>query len=311
MTQLGQIKEWYINNIGVFNYVMTMLKVISAVLVFKFMLKFGSRAMVDRYELAKDLIVNGANEQMKRSKNNIFNADYVRKKLDSYGVTYRTKGKVTPIRYILSKLIAAIIGAALGFMLARSLVEVGGFVRIVTDMAGAIIAGVIGFNVQDLKMIEENKQDNDDMIDDIMNIYQCIILQGSSGDNITRLITEAFLIAKNKRLETALLELSGALNADTDMLVAIEVFEGKFKSEAVSNFAVCLKQMIEIGNYESQMTNASRHLEIMREINYKKQLNKSKALVGTFGLAVFSGIMAVFIYLVASGIFGSLVELDI
>lgn len=305
--ELDVVREWYIENSTMVEYVMTSIKSLCALFTMLFMVKFGSGSLINRYDAAKELIVNGVSQQLRNSKNNMFNYSYQRKRLDSYGVTYRTKGKVTPTEFLLSKTIMAIVGAAFGAIIVTFGIEAKGLIGTCYTILFAVIFGAGLFFLPDIDMIEANKKDNNDMLTDVLNIFQCVVLQGSSGDNISKIITEAFLIVKNKRLETALLELSGALNSDTNAVVALEVFSNKFNSEAVSNLAVCLRQMIEIGDYEVQMKNAERHIEVLREADYKAKISKENRRAVYLGIALFAGIIAIFIYLVASGLLSEIV----
>lgn len=305
--ELDVVREWYIENSTMVEYVMTSIKCLCALFTMLFMVKFGSDSLINRYDEAKELIVNGVSQQLRNSKNNMFNYSYQRKRLDSYGVTYRTKGKVTPTEFLLSKTIMAIVGAAFGVIVVMFGIEAKGLFGTGYTILFAVIFGAGLFFLPDIDMIEANKKDNNDMLTDVLNIFQCVVLQGSSGDNISKIITEAFLIVKNKRLETALLELSGALNSDTNAVVALEVFSNKFNSEAVSNLAVCLRQMIEIGDYEVQMKNAERHIEVLREADYKAKISKENRRAVYLGIALFAGIIAIFIYLVASGLLSEIV----
>ena len=304
---LDVVREWYIANSTTVEYVMTSVKFLCALFTMIFMVKFGSGSLINRYDAAKELIVNGVSQQLRSSKNNMFNYSYQRKRLDSFGVTYRTKGKVTPTEFLLSKTVMAIVGAAFGIIIATFGIEAKGLLGTGYTILLAVVLGAGFFFLPDIDMVEANKKDNNDMLTDVLNIFQCVVLQGSSGDNISKIITEAFLIVKNKRLETALLELSGALNSDTNAVVALEVFSNKFNSEAVNNLAVCLRQMIEIGDYEVQMKNAERHIEVLREADYKARISKENRKVVYLGLALFAGIMAIFMYLVASGLLSEIV----
>lgn len=285
------VREW------LFNYgerLDTALKILICASVFIFMLKYGAGRTLDRYEESRKNIMDELHDRMNKSSKSMFNYKYQQSRLDKLGVSYRTNYKVTPVEYMVIR-----------FILALGLMIVSATINPLLSVVGAIV----GFVLPDIIINEINKQDNNNMTEDLIDVYSCILLQASSGGHLSDLIVDSFLIVKNKRLEKALLELAGAMKSNKTILVALDVFNNKFDCEAINNFTICLKQMSEVGSFEAQMDNARKHLGILRDQYYKRKISDRKTISVVVAVLLLGGIVAMIMYLGTLGVFSDIEEL--
>ena len=170
-------------------------------------------------------------ENMKRAKGKSFNYDYMDAFINKYGVNFMIKG-ITPVGYVALKLIASL------------------FVMMVTMHENVVLGLAFGpacYYILDFIFIESNKSDNKLMLEDIKNVYDTLRIQIKAGVYITSVLTDCYLVVKNKRLKKAFLELTSDIAAKNDLEESLDRFTYKFDNQYIDNLATVIKQSMTTG----------------------------------------------------------------
>lgn len=170
-------------------------------------------------------------ENMKRAKGKSFNYDYMDAFINKYGVNFMIKG-ITPVGYVALKLIASL------------------FVMVVTMHENVVLGLAFGpacYYILDFIFIESNKSDNKLMLEDIKNVYDTLRIQIKAGVYITSVLTDCYLVVKNKRLKKAFLELTSDIAAKNDLEESLDRFTYKFDNQYIDNLATVIKQSMTTG----------------------------------------------------------------
>lgn len=170
-------------------------------------------------------------ENMKRAKGKSFNYEYMDAFINKYGVNFMIKG-ITPVGYVALKLVASV------------------FVMIVTMHENVVLGLAFGpacYYILDFIFIESNKSDNKLMLEDIKNVYDTLRIQIKAGVYITSVLTDCYLVVKNKRLKKAFLELTSDIAAKNDLEESLDRFTYKFDNQYIDNLATVIKQSMTTG----------------------------------------------------------------
>lgn len=170
-------------------------------------------------------------ENMKRAKGKSFNYEYMDAFINKYGVNFMIKG-ITPVGYVALKLIASL------------------FVMVVTMHENVVLGLAFGpacYYILDFIFIESNKSDNKIMLEDIKNVYDTLRIQIKAGVYITSVLTDCYLVVKNKRLKKAFLELTSDIAAKNDLEESLDRFTYKFDNQYIDNLATVIKQSMTTG----------------------------------------------------------------
>lgn len=170
-------------------------------------------------------------ENMKRAKGKSFNYEYMDAFINKYGVNFMIKG-ITPVGYVALKLIASL------------------FVMVVAMHENVVLGLAFGpacYYILDFIFIESNKSDNKLMLEDIKNVYDTLRIQIKAGVYITSVLTDCYLVVKNKRLKKAFLELTSDIAAKNDLEESLDRFTYKFDNQYIDNLATVIKQSMTTG----------------------------------------------------------------
>lgn len=152
---------------------------------------------------------------LKKSKLNYFNFHSIQKFLKTRGAVYMFVEMATPVTFLLVKLLAFL----LLFMVGISF----------DSIPAGLILGVIGFFMPDILLNVSNSMDNDTMLSDIKCIYDTLRIQTKAGVFLSASLCECYLAVKNRRLKSALLELTNDISTRREIDDALERFNEKFE----------------------------------------------------------------------------------
>lgn len=217
-----------------------------------------------------------------------------RAELDCLGVTYYTKGKLTPIVCMIYK--AAVPFAALIAAVTLNRITPGVFIP-------ALVAALILMYAAPKAVAQHrNKRDNELMLPSIIDIYDIILLQLNSGEYITQVIIDAYRVATNRRLKTALIELTGDIMSSNNLVLSMEVFGGKFDNSNIANLVALVKQMAETGATVDMLSDIKRRLFNLQKNYNDFQKDRMNGLGFICAFLIFVVVIAIMGYLcIAAG----------
>lgn len=147
---------------------------------------------------------------MKASTIKSFNYDAVEQYINSSGLAYMTNYKMTPLMYIMLRIVLALFLMILGLQF---------------NLFAGLALLPIGYFGLDFIINMSDKADNDKMLADIEDVYDTLRIQTKAGVYITSVLTDCYLVVKNKRLKSAFLKLTSDIAAKNDIDTALDDLE--------------------------------------------------------------------------------------
>lgn len=219
---------------------------------------------------------------LKKSKLNYFNFHSIQKFLKTRGAVYMFGEMATPVTFLLVKLLAFL----LLFMVGISF----------DSIPAGLILGVIGFFMLDILLNVSNSMDNDTMLSDIKCIYDTLRIQTKAGVFLSASLCECYLAVKNRRLKSALLELTNDISTRREIDDALERFNEKFDFGQIDIFCIVIRQSMESGRSVKVLEDLSLQMnDLQRAINMKEKEALDRK-VQVIELMLFIGLLAVTVY---------------
>lgn len=219
---------------------------------------------------------------LKKSKLNYFNFHSIQKFLKTRGAVYMFGEMATPVTFLLVKLLAFL----LLFMVGISF----------NSVPAGLILGVIGFFMPDILLNVSNSIDNDTMLSDVKCIYDTLRIQTKAGVFLSASLCECYLAVKNRRLKSALLELTNEISTRRKIDDALERFNEKFDFGQIDIFCIVIRQSMESGRSVKVLEDLSLQMnDLQRAINMKEKEALDRK-VQVIELMLFVGLLAVTVY---------------
>ena len=219
---------------------------------------------------------------LKKSKLNYFNFHSIQKFLKTRGAVYMFGEMATPVTFLLVKLLAFL----LLFMVGISF----------DSISVGLILGVIGFFMPHILLNVSNSMDNDTMLSDIKCIYDTLRIQTKAGVFLSASLCECYLAVKNRRLKSALLELTNDISTRREIDDALERFNEKFDFGQIDIFCIVIRQSMESGRSVKVLEDLSLQMnDLQRAINMKEKEALDRK-VQVIELMLFIGLLAVTVY---------------
>ena len=235
--------------------------------------KFSTQA----YIKSKKYLTNS----LKASSIRAFNYDDLERYINASGLAFMTNYKMTPLLYVLLKIFFSLFLFIVGIQ--------------VSLIVGLIMMPIGYFGV-DFIINMSDKADNNKMLNDIEDVYDTLRIQTKAGVYITSVLTDCYLVVKNKRLKSAFLKLTSDIAAKNDIDSALDEFKGKFRNEYIDTLVIIIKQSMQTGQ-------AAKMFEDIREqisdidaamlVNEKANINNKIIIVQ---LIIYSAIIAIAVF---------------
>lgn len=221
-------------------------------------------------------------KKMGKSKNKGFNYESVESFITRTGFTYMTKDKVSPVGYIILKMVLAVFGFVVGIQ--------------IHILAGPVL-GLICYLLLDFILNESNKGDNTKMLSDIKSIYDTLRIQTKAGVYITSVLAECYLVVENKRLKAALLQLTSDIIAKNDIADALEKFRSKFSNEYINTLAIIIKQSLQTGQASKMFTDIRGQIKDLEAAIVEQEKKRIQTKITMVQMLLYVSIILVSVYI--------------
>ena len=219
---------------------------------------------------------------LKKSKLNYFNFHSIQKFLKTRGAVYMFGEMATPVTFLLVKLLAFLLWLMVGISF--------------DSIPAGLILGVLGSFMPDILLNISNSMDNDTMLSDIKCIYDTLRIQTKAGVFLSASLCECYLAVKNRRLKSALLELTNDISTRREIDDALERFNEKFDFGQIDIFCIVIRQSMESGRSVKVLEDLSLQMnDLQRAINMKEKEALDRK-VQVIELMLFIGLLAVTVY---------------
>ena len=219
---------------------------------------------------------------LKKSKLNYFQYDSIETFLNTKGAVYMFGTIANPVIYMLIKTLAFLLLFMTG-------VSIGGF-------ALAFLLGITGFFLPDVLLTVSNSADNDAMLGDIKCIYDTLRIQTKAGVFLSASLSECYLAVRNRRLKSALLELTNDISTRRDIDDALERFNEKFDCGQIDIFCIVIRQSMESGRSVKLLEDLSLQMNDLQHAINMKEKEALDRKVQVIELLIFIGLLAVTVY---------------
>lgn len=236
--------------------------------------KMGNKA----YMVTRQSFLNS----MKASTIKSFNYDAVEQYINSSGLAFMTNYKMTPLLYVLFRILLGI------FLMIVGLQE---------NLIMGLALLPIGYFGLDFIINMSDKADNDKMLADIEDVYDTLRIQTKAGVYITSVLTDCYLVVKNKRLKSAFLKLTSDIAAKNDIDTALDDFRGKFRNEYIDTLVIIIKQSMQTGQAAKMFDDIREQIadiDAAMLINEKNSINSKIIFVQ---LIIYSAIIILAVYI--------------
>lgn len=184
-----------------------------------------------------------------------FDYDRIDDKLRRYGV-YRMYEKLNPSTWLTIKFGIAFIFLLCGISLGNAFV--------------GLILAVVGFIVPELLIKMNNETDNENMLDDIKNIFDTLKIQTKAGVHISHSLCECYLIVEHPRLKAELLNMTNRIITTNNIEDAVKLLEKQFDNQYINTLCITILQSMESGKSSQTLEDLSKQIaDMQRAINIK------------------------------------------
>lgn len=226
-------------------------------------------------------------KKMGKSKNKSFNYNELDSYINRKGVGYMTKYKLTPIGFIYVRVLASIFWFIVGLQ--------------VNFFVGLLLAP-IGYYGLIYIINESDKADNKAMLEDIKGIYDTLRIQTKAGNYITNILVDCYLFVQNKRLKSALLDLTKDITANKDIDITLDKFRGKFDNEYIDTLVLIIKQSMKTGQAAQIFEDIRKRISDIEGAMVLNEQAKIKAKILTVQVILYLAIILVSIFISIKGL---------
>ncbi len=215
------------------------------------------------------------------------------KKLRQNGAKFHYGKKITPVRYLSGRLLSA-------FAAALALTKIG--------WGYALLAAAVLYYAPDLLLWYLNKQDNRKMLPEIQLIYQALEVQTRAGVYVTDALTECCQSVRTQRLQQALMELSGDIVMQSDLVAALSDFQQKFDNRQIDALCITLIQAGESGQAVDLLKDMGEQLKDMELTVLQQQKSALDRSITFYQLGMLGAVLGIILYACVGYMFRAVVQ---
>lgn len=276
---------------GILNLTKLILPIIASILTYKLIsLSFQENKVKKFTKITNNLMEIG----LKKNSTGYFSYTRIEEYLEKMGVNDMFGEKVSPSIFIVIKIFMALLLGLIG-------ITEGIF-------ALTIVLGLLGFFLPDIFINMSNNEDNNKILVDLKKVYDTLRIQTKAGVFLTSSIAECYLVAENRRLKKALLELNNKIIAKNDIETAIEEFNAKFKNPYIDTFCIVIKQSLESGKTVQILEDLSAQIKDIQQAISIKEAEKVKYKLEGLQFLIFVGVLAIVVYGIFTELMNSLMN---
>lgn len=169
------------------------------------------------------------------------------------------------------------------------------------------VAAMLAGSMPALLLVLMNKQDMERQLPELKLIYHALEIQIKAGVYVTDALAECYGSVQEKRLKTALLEMTGDIVMKADILNSLERFQSKFDNPYVDSLCITILQALESGQAVELLRDIGEQVKDMEEtVLARKKASLDRAI--TFcQLGVLTVVLGLALYICVNYMFQSAV----
>lgn len=155
----------------------------------------------------------------------------------------------------------------------------------------------------DLLIEALNKSDNRRMLQDLKLIFRSMDIQTKAGVHIPDALSELYGSVQEKRLQEALLNLSGEMVMEGNVYEALMHFREKFENAQIDSMCMIVLQALETGQAASMLREMENQVKDMEALILAEQKQKMDRSITFYQLGILGCMLAIVIYSCVAGMF--------
>lgn len=215
------------------------------------------------------------------------------KRLRKNGAEFHYGRKITAVKFLCGRLLLAFAAA----------VSVG---RIGWEYG--LFTAVVLYYVPELLLVYLNRQDNRKMLPEIQLIYQALEVQILAGVYVTDALTECCQSVRTQRLQQALMELSGDIVMQSDLVTALSDFQQKFDNRQIDALCITLIQAGESGQAVDLLKDMGEQLKDMEITVLQQQKSALDRSITFYQLGMLGTVLGIILYACVGYMFRAAVQ---
>ena len=215
------------------------------------------------------------------------------KKLRKNGAEFHYGKKITPVKYLCGRLLLAFVGA----------LSVGSI-----GWGYGLLSAVVLYYLPELLLLYLNRMDNRKMLPEIQLIYQALEVQILAGVYVTDALTECCQSVQTQRLQQALMELSGDIVMQSDLVTALSDFQQKFDNRQIDALCITLIQAGESGQAVDLLKDMGEQLKDMELAVLQQQKSALDRSITFYQLGMLGTVLGIILYACVGYMFRAAVQ---
>lgn len=245
---------------------------------------------------------NAVSTAIGKAKSRYLSEDNLRSMMSRYGLMHLLHDyNIDAATFVIVKVVTGLLLGALG----QSFVG-----NPLAKLAIFVVGVIVGFFIPDFIIKENNKSDNDAMLDDIINVYTMLKIHATSGVYITDSLIECQRAVANPRLKESFTELNNnILSRKITIEEAVDLFNSRFESDHIDNLSVIIKQSLKTGRSSEVLTDISKQIEDTNRLRAERQKEKMRKKMTIMQVVFFIIITIIALYLVVQQMLSSMANI--
>ncbi len=204
------------------------------------------------------------------------------KKLKRNGAGFHYGKKMTPVRYLIVRLLLSL----------TAILVLGNI-----SWGYALVSAVVLYYLPEILLLYMNRQDNQKMLPEIQLIYQALEVQIQAGVYVTDALTECCRSVETRRLQQALMELSGDIVMQSDLVSALSDFQQKFDNRQIDVLCITLIQAGESGQAVDLLKDMGEQLRDMELTVLQQQKSALDRSITFYQLGMLGAVLGIILYI--------------
>lgn len=215
------------------------------------------------------------------------------RRLRQNGAGFHYGRRITPVKYLCGRLLLA-------FTAALVVGRIG--------WGYGLLAAAVLYYVPEVLLLYLNRKDNRRMLPEIQLIYQALEVQIVAGVYVTDALTECCQSVRTPRLQAALMELSGDIVMQSDLVAALSDFQQKFDNRQIDALCITLIQAGESGQAVDLLKDMGEQLKDMELAVLQQQKSALDRSITFYQLGMLGTVLGVILYACVGYMFRAAVQ---
>lgn len=215
------------------------------------------------------------------------------KRLRKNGAEFHYGRKITAVKFLCGRLLLA-------FAAALAVGRIG--------WEYGLFTATVLYYVPELLLVYLNRRDNRKMLPEIQLIYQALEVQILAGVYVTDALTECCQSVRTRRLQQALMELSGDIVMQSDLVTALSDFQQKFDNRQIDALCITLIQAGESGQAVDLLKDMGEQLKDMELAVLQQQKSALDRSITFYQLGMLGTVLGIILYACVGYMFRAAVQ---